>query len=129
MNDNDSAETITINMITGDRSEIGSDSNIEIYNTSNEWEKSSEWVLNAVGLNFTGRLSNCINSVNLHTQEAPSLRYNGSLTRSGADLFNPIKGINIPTFNETNDNLYFGGGSFVAAEAIWDLQMIQLGVI
>lgn len=128
-NDNDSAENITITMITGDRSEIGSDSNIEIYNTSNEWEKSSEWVLNAVGLNFTGRLSNCINSVNIHTQEAPSLRYNGSLTRTSSDLFNPIKGIKIPTFNETDDNLYFGGGSFVASEAIWDLQMIQLGVI
>jgi hypothetical protein len=46
----------------------------------------------------------------------------------GADLFDVIKGISIPTFNETDDNLFFGGGSFVAAESIWNIQMIQLGI-
>ena len=127
-NTNDSAENTTITMITGDRSEVGSDSNIEIQKTNGDWIKSSEWTLSASGLSFTGRLSNCINITNLHTQETPSLRYNGSVTRVGADLFDVIKGISIPTFNETDDNLFFGGGSFVAAESIWNIQMIQLGI-
>jgi hypothetical protein len=96
-------------MITGDRSEVGSDSNIEIQKTNGDWIKSSEWTLSASGLSFTGRLSNCINITNLHTQDV-------------------IKGISIPTFNETDDNLFFGGGSFVAAESIWNIQMIQLGI-
>ena len=127
-NDNDSSQKSTIQMITGDRSEVGSDSNIEIQKTNGDWVKSSEWTLSASGLSFTGRLSNCINITNLHTQETPSLRYNGSVTRVGADLFDVVKGIRIPTFNETDDNLFFGGGSFVASEAIWSIQMIQLGI-
>ena len=127
-NTNDSAENVTIQMFTGDRSEVGSDSNIEIQKTNGDWVKSSEWTISASGLSFTGRLSNCINKTNLHIQETPSLRYNGSVTRVGADLFDVIKGIKIPTFNETDDNLFFGGGSFIASEAIWNIQMIQLGI-
>lgn len=127
-NPNDSAETITIQMITGDKSEYHSDSNLEVQKTDGTWVKSNEWILSANNLSYTGSLANCINTLNLHIQEVPSLRFNGSITRSGSDLFDPIKGIKVPTFNTFEDNLFFGGGTYVAAEGIWDIQMIQLGI-
>ena len=124
---NDSAETVSVNMITGDMSAHTSDSNIEIYSTSNQWVKSKEWQVGAVGLTYTGSLANCINTMNLHLQENPALRYNGSITRVGADLFSPVLGFKTLTFNDTHDNLFFGGGTLIASECIWNVQMIQLG--
>ncbi len=93
-------------MITGDKSEYHSDSNLEVQKTDGTWVKSNEWILAANNLSFTGSLANCINTLNLHIQEVPSLRFNGNITRSGSDLFDPIKGIKVPTFNTFDDNLF-----------------------
>jgi hypothetical protein len=122
----DSDVNITTTMMTGDKSEFVSDSNLQVQ-TASGWENSAQWDLDIEGLSLSGNLITCINAANLHMKSVPNVKYNGALQRVGSTFFNPVIGLEVPTFNATPDKLFFGGGTLVAADAIWDVQLVQLG--
>jgi hypothetical protein len=127
-NDNDSSTKVDIPMMTGDKSEYNSDSNIQVMQTNTEWVNSDNWTMDFQTETFTGGIADVIAKTHTFLQEAPSVRYNGAIINTSNNYFSPIEGAKIVTFNDTADNLFFGAGSFNANMSEWRVQLVQFGL-
>jgi hypothetical protein len=121
-------DSISINMITGDKSEYTSDSNIQVLQSNGQYTDSTSWTIDFQdGTTFTGNIADVIAKTYTHLQQTPIIRYNGNIKGAGAHYFDIVKGMKLTTFNDIPDNLIFGGGTFNAAEAEWQVQLFQFG--
>ena len=114
-------------MIAGDNAEYTTDSTLQVFG-GGQWIDATNWQFNNIGVAHSGHLGSNIAKLNTHLQQKAVLRYNGNIQRAGSEFFSPISGLKMVTFNATADNLMFASGEFIAADAEWRVQLLQLGV-
>jgi hypothetical protein len=121
-------DSVSINMITGDKSEFTSDSNIQVLQSNGQYTDSTNWTIDFQdGTTFSGNIADVVAKTYTYLQQTPVIRYNGNIKGAGSHYFDIVKGMQLKTFNDLADNVIFGGGSFIAAEAEWQVQLFQFG--
>lgn len=129
MNATNSSETTTINLIIGGTTTFESDAQILFRELGeSEWQKAIEWNFTTeTGITHTGTMNECIAKLNAELTSKPMLKYQGRIQRdSNADAFHPVRGLQLTSFGTFPQGSFFSSGSFVAAEAEWSIQLLQL---
>ena len=127
-NTGESIEKVQIDLLIGGNTVYDSDSQILFKQLGQaDWQKATSWDFTTqTGISFSGSLNECIAKLNGELTSTPMLKYQGNIQRDNTEYFNPAKGLKVQSFDVIPKGMFFSSGAFVAAEAEWAIQLIQL---